>query len=136
MTVNQFDFKTRGDARGNLVAIEGGADVPFEIKRVYYIWGTDFSTSRGLHAHRKLEQALVCLHGSVKIVLDDGKERKEVRLENPARGLYVGRRTWREMKEFSEDAVLLVLASEHYEESDYIRDYDKFLDLVSKGWRE
>lgn len=136
MEVLLFDFPVLGDGRGNLVAIEASADVPFDVKRIYYIWGVGPSICRGLHAHRELEQALICLHGSISIVLDDGYERREVRLDNPACGLYVGKRTWREMKNFTDDAVLLVLASEHFHESDYIRDYDTFLGLVKNGWRE
>lgn len=131
-----FDFSRRGDSRGNLVAVETGLDVPFEVKRVYYIWGTGPGVTRGLHAHRRLEQALICLHGSVTIVLDDGSGRTEIRLDDPSKGLYIGVKTWREMKDFSGEAVLLVLASEHYDEADYIRDYARFLELAAGGWKE
>lgn len=137
MNIKLFEFVKKGDNRGNLVAIEAGIDVPFKIRRVYYVWGSDSSVTRGLHAHRKLEQALVCVHGAVTIILDDGVERKEVRLDDPSRGLYIGRRTWREMKDFSGDAILMVLASEHYEEEeDYIHDYKKFLECAKKDWKE
>ena len=105
-------------------------DLPFEIKRVYYIYDTLPGVRRGYHAHRCLQQILVCVHGSCKIHLDDGCETAEVLLDKPYEGLYISNDTWREMYDFSEGAVLLVLASEHYDEADYIRDYQQFLKLV------
>lgn len=100
--------------------------MPFDVKRVYYIFGTQQGVSRGFHAHKNLKQVAVCVTGKCKMVLDDGKKREEVWLDSPTTGLIIEDLTWREMHNFSEDCVLLVLASEHYDESDYIRDYDEF----------
>lgn len=129
MQVIKYVFQPHGDDRGQLIALEEFNDIPFQIKRVYYMYDTKEGVVRGKHAHKKLEQILVCIHGSCKIRLDNGKERKVVPLEKPCEGLYVGSNMWREMYDFSPDAVLMVLASEVYEEADYIRDYDKFLQL-------
>ena len=97
---------------------------------VYYIYDTAQGVVRGYHAHRKLEQILICIHGTCKIRLDNGHEKKVVPLEKPYEGLYIANNMWREMFDFSPDAVLLVLASELYDESDYIRDYDEFIRFV------
>lgn len=110
-----------------LVALEEFKDIPFEIKRVYYLYDTKESVRRGFHAHKSLEQILICIHGSCKILLDNGTEKKVVALEKPYEGLYIANDIWREMYDFSPDAVLLVLASDFYREEDYIRDYDEFL---------
>jgi len=127
MQVVKYMFQPHGDDRGQLIALEEGSDIPFSIKRVYYMYDTKEGVHRGFHAHRKLEQILVCVSGSCKVLLDNGTERKEVFLEKPYEGLYVSSGMWREMYDFSPDAVLLVLASEPYDEADYIRDYDQFL---------
>ncbi len=131
MQVVKYMFQPHGDSRGQLVALEEFVDIPFRIKRVYYMYDTVAGVVRGRHAHKKLEQILVCIHGNCKIRLDNGKEKKVVPLEKPYEGLYVGSHMWREMFDFSPDAVLMVLASELYDESDYIRDYDEFLRLVA-----
>lgn len=123
-------FQPHGDDRGQLVALEEYTDIPFSTRRVYYMYDTAEGVSRGFHAHKSLEQILVCIHGSCKVTLDNGCERKDVPLERPYEGLYVGPGIWREMHDFSPDAVLLVLASEIYDESDYIRDYDEFLSFI------
>ena len=104
--------------------------VPFEIKRVYYMYDTKKDVHRGFHAHKSLEQILICIHGSCKVLLDNGTEKKIVSLEKPYEGLYIANNMWREMYDFSEDAVLMVLASEYYKEEDYIRDYNEFLRMV------
>ena len=130
MEIKTYRFPPHGDERGQLVALEAMKDIPFRIKRVYYIYDTLPGVVRGKHAHRNLEQILVCVHGSCKVSLDDGCERKEILLDQPTLGLYISNDTWREMYDFSEGAVLLVLASEHYDESDYIRDYSQFLNMV------
>ena len=127
MQVVKYMFQPHGDDRGQLIALEEGSDIPFSIKRVYYMYDTKEGVHRGFHAHRKLEQILVCVSGSCTVLLDNGTERKEVFLEKPYEGLYVSSGMWREMYDFSPDAVLLVLASEPYDEADYIRDYDQFL---------
>ena len=126
-----IDLPDLGDNRGGLIAIESGKQVPFDIKRVYYIYGSDRNKPRGFHAHKKLKQLLVCVAGSCDLVLDDGKSRRSVRLDSPKIGVILGDLVWREMHDFSGNAVLLVLASEYYDESDYVRDYHRFLELVN-----
>ncbi len=130
MQVVKYMFQPHGDDRGQLISLEEYNDIPFRIKRVYYMYDTVADVVRGHHAHKKLQQILVCVHGSCKIRLDNGKEKKVVALEKPYEGLYVSNNMWREMFDFSEDAVLMVFASEVYDESDYIRDYDEFLKFV------
>jgi len=127
MQVIKYALQQHGDERGQLVALEEFKDIPFEIKRVYYMYDTGEGVRRGSHAHKKLEQLLICIHGSCKILLDNGEEKKVVLLEKPYEGLYISNDMWREMYDFSSDAVLLVLASDYYDEEDYIRDYDTFL---------
>ena len=131
MQVIKYAFQQHGDERGQLIALEELKDIPFEIKRVYYMYDTKEDVHRGYHSHRTLEQTLICIHGSCKVLLDNGKEQKVVSLEKPYEGLYVGADIWREMYEFSGDAVLMVLASEYYNESDYIRNYEEFLAVVN-----
>ena len=126
------NFPPLGDDRGSLVALEAQKTVPFEIKRVYYIFGTQEGVARGFHAHRNLKQVAVCVTGKCRMVLDNGKQREEAWLDSPTKGLLIGDLVWREMYDFSENCVLLVLASEHYDESDYIRDYDEFLLVIKK----
>ena len=130
MEIKKFNFSSHGDDRGQLVAIEGGQDLPFDVNRVYYIYDTLPGVRRGFHAHLDLQQVLLCVHGSCMIHLDDGFETAEVLLDKPNEGLYISNNMWREMYDFSDDAVLLVLASNHYDEADYIRDYDVFLRMV------
>ena len=132
MQVVKYVFQPHGDSRGQLVALEEFRDIPFRIKRVYYMYDTGAGVVRGRHAHRSLEQILVCIHGSCKILLDNGREKKIVPLERPYEGLYVANDMWREMYDFSPDAVLLVLASEPYDDKDYIRDYDEFLKFIEE----
>ncbi len=132
MQVVKYAFQQHGDERGQLVALEEMKDIPFNIKRVYYMYDTGEGVRRGYHAHKSLEQILICIHGTCKILLDDGTEKKIVPLEKPYEGLYVSNAMWREMFDFSPDAVLMVLASEYYEEEDYIRDYDEFLKYVEE----
>lgn len=119
-----------GDDRGSLVAVETQQDLPFELKRVYYIFGTKEGVERGFHAHKNLQQVAVAVRGSCTMVLDDGREKTEVLLNDPTQGLYIGSMLWRVMKNFSEDCVLLVFADQHYTESDYIRNYDDFLNEI------
>lgn len=132
MKVVKYVFQQHGDDRGQLVALEEMKDIPFRIKRVYYMYDTVKGVRRGGHAHRSLEQILICVHGSCKVQLDDGKDKKIVSLEKPYEGLYLANNIWREMYDFSEDAVLMVLASQLYDETDYIRNYDAFLESVGK----
>ncbi|MGP4715566.1 sugar 3,4-ketoisomerase [Psychrobacter sp. T6-6] len=124
--IQWVDFPSLGDERGSLVALEADKTVPFGVKRVYYIFATQQNVARGFHAHYNLKQVAICVTGKCRMVLDDGRTREEVWLDSPTKGLLIGDLVWREMHDFSEDCVLLVLASEHYDEGDYIRDYDKF----------
>lgn len=132
MQVIKYAFQQHGDQRGMLVAIEEYKDIPFEVKRVYYMYDTRKEVHRGFHAHKNLEQVLICVNGSCKVKLDNGVETKIVSLEKPYEGLYVSNNIWREMYDFAENTVLMVLASNYYDEEDYIRDYDKFLEFVKK----
>ena len=120
----------KGDERGGLVAIEQLRDVPFAVARVYYLFGTVAGVTRGLHAHRALQQVVVAVRGSCTMLLDDGARRDDVRLDDPALGLTLPPMVWHEMSDFSDDCVLLVLADAPYDEADYIRDYNRFLELV------
>ena len=129
--IRTISLKPLGDDRGSLVALEANKSVPFDIKRVYYIFGTQQGVSRGYHAHKNLKQLAVCVTGSCRFVLDDGNSREEVILDDSTKGLIIDDLTWREMHDFSSDCVLLVLASEHYDENDYIRDHQEFLNLVN-----
>ena len=123
-------FPIIGDNRGSLIALEAFENIPFDIKRVYYVFDTLSGVSRGFHAHRNLKQVLICVKGSCRILLDDGNSKDNLILDNPQSGLFIEGLVWHEMHDFSEDCVLLVLASDHYDESDYVRDYDNFLELV------
>lgn len=133
MKTNPIEFTSKGDERGWLVALENLKDVPFEIRRVYYIYGTKGNFRRGKHAHRNLTQLAVCVAGSCRFLLDDGKERREYLLNRNTLGLRIGSMVWREMYDFSPDCVLLVLANQLYDDGDYIRDYQEFLKLAAAG---
>ncbi|MCA4815115.1 sugar 3,4-ketoisomerase [Acinetobacter towneri] len=130
--IQWIHFPPLGDERGSLVALETGKTVPFDIKRVYYIFATQKDVARGFHAHKNLKQIAVCVTGKCRMVLDNGKIRQDAWLDSPTKGLLISDLVWREMHDFSQDCVLLVLASEHYDESDYIRDYQDFLNKVIK----
>ena len=127
MKITKFRFPKYISEVGELVALEALKDVPFKIKRIYYIYGVNEGVKRGLHAHKQLEQVLICIHGSCRIKLDNGKSKTDILLDDSAEGLFIGNLIWREMYEFSRDAVLLVLASEYYDAEDYIYNYDEFL---------
>jgi hypothetical protein len=120
------------DPRGDLTFIEGGNHVPFEIKRVYYIYNVPADSVRGGHAHRDLEQVVFALSGSFRMTVDDGRKRQEHYLRNPRKGIYMSRLVWREIDQFSQGAVCMVLASHAFDETDYLRDYDEFLAVVRK----
>ncbi len=122
-----FKFLSINSKYGNLTPIEELVDVPFDIKRIYYITKVPQDISRGFHAHRKLHQVLICLNGSVKIKVKSPKEETEFILDNTSVGLYIGPYIWREMYDFSENTVLLVLASDYYKEDDYIRNIDFYM---------
>ncbi|MFQ1970809.1 sugar 3,4-ketoisomerase [Aeromonas veronii] len=130
MHIKIVPLQTHGDERGSLVSLEEGSNIPFEVKRVYYVFNTKDGVRRGFHAHKTLKQVAIAVRGSCRFVLDDGKERIEVTLDNPAQGLVIESFMWREMYDFTADCVLMVLADQHYDESDYIRDYNDFLEEV------
>jgi dTDP-4-dehydrorhamnose 3,5-epimerase-like enzyme len=127
MDIKLIDLQTHGDDRGSLIAIEEQVNIPFAIKRVYYKFDTLEGVRRGFHAHKDLKQVAIVLKGSCKFLLDDGKERTEILLNNPAQGLCIESMIWREMFDFSADCILMVLADKLYDEPDYIRDYNQFL---------
>ena len=130
--VKLVNFKKYTDERGNLIPIEFPKNLPFEIKRIYYIYGVPNNLERGFHSHRDLEQILISLGGSVKIKTKTPFEEEIYCLSDPSTALYIGPYMWREMYDFSPDAVLLVLASEYYTEDDYIRNYEDFLNFVKE----
>lgn len=124
------EFKVLGDHRGQLVALEANRQIPFDVKRVFYIYGTQEGVPRGNHSHYKTKQFLVAVNGSCKVTLDNGKEKETFDLNKPNLGLFQDALIWGTMHDFSSDCVLMVLADEYYDESDYIRDYDMFLEEV------
>lgn len=129
-----IEFKEFGDEKGNLVVAEGsGFDVPFDIRRVFYIYGSAPDIKRGNHANRYTKFVLINVAGSSKVLVDDGDKKEVIVLDRPRMGLYLGTMVWKEMYDFSPDSVLLVLASEHYIENEYIRDYDAFCAEVKQG---
>jgi len=127
MDIARIPFQIHGDSRGMLVALEGMRDVPFDIRRVYYIFATRDEVRRGQHAHRTLTQLAIAVRGSVTFLLDDGTGPAEVTLDDPASGVLIGPMVWRELHHFSEDCVVMVLADQHYDPTDYIADYEQFL---------
>jgi hypothetical protein len=122
-----IDLPKISDPRGNLSFIEGGQHIPFGIERVYYLYDVPGGSDRGSHAHKNLHQFVVAMSGSFDVVLDDGKEKKRFHLNRSYYGLYVCPMMWRDLDNFSSGGVCMVLASEHYDEADYIRDYDQFI---------
>lgn len=132
MQIKLIPLQAHGDDRGSLIALEEGKNIPFPVKRVYYLFNTKEGVRRGLHAHKALKQVAIAVRGSCRFVLDDGSEREEVLLDNPAQGLLIESFMWREMHDFSDDCVLMVLASDIYDEDDYIRDYQNFLKEIEK----
>lgn len=125
-----LEFGDLGDERGKLVVVEGAMDIPFEIKRVFYIYGSDSSVIRGQHANRDSEFVLINVSGSSKVRVDNGFEEEIIELNRPRMGLYLPTMVWKDMYDFSEDSVLLVLANTHYDGNEYIRDYDEYLKEV------
>lgn len=128
-----IEFPRIRDYRGNLSFIEGTRHVPFEIKRVYYLYDVPGGESRAGHAHRQLESVIIAINGSFDVVLDDGRQKKVHRLCRANEGLYLCRGVWRELENFTSGSVCLVLASENYDEGDYYRDYSDFLKAVEQG---
>ena len=132
--VRMLEFPQRGDERGHLVIVEGNQDIPFEIKRAFYIYGSDAEVVRGQHANRKTEFVLINVAGTSKVKVMDGEGNEAIYcLNRPHTGVYLPTMVWKEMYDFSEDSVLLVLASEHYDAAEYIRSYDDFVTAVAEG---
>lgn len=127
-----LEFPEMGDERGNLVVIEGNEDIPFEIKRVFYMYGTDSNMIRGSHANKKSKFVLINVAGSTKIKLDDGFSTIVIDLNKPRMGVYIPAMLWKDMYDFSEDAVLLCLSNEHYDSDEYIRDYEEYKKLITE----
>ncbi|WP_369529840.1 sugar 3,4-ketoisomerase [Acinetobacter schindleri] len=127
--IQWIHFPPLGDERGSLVALEAKRNVPFDIKRVYYIFGTQKGIARGFHAHKNLKQVAVCVAGKCRMVMEDGRNKESIWLDSPTQGILITTE-WHEMHDFSEDCVLLVLASEHYDENDYIRHYEDFVKIA------
>lgn len=125
-----INFQTLGDKRGSLIAIEGEKTIPFPIRRIYYIYRTEPGIERGFHAHKKLHQVAVAVSGCCEMLLDDGKSRTVVKLDSPEKGVLIKPGMWREICNFSPNCILLVLADQYYDESDYIRDYDQFIKWI------
>ncbi|EKZ9487297.1 sugar 3,4-ketoisomerase [Enterobacter hormaechei] len=130
MKIDLIPFQKHGDERGMLVALEQAKNVPFEIKRVYYMFGTQTNVRRGYHAHKKLRQLAIPVSGSCRFHLDNGLEKIDILLDDASQGLLIEPSVWHEMYDYSSDCILLVLASDAYDESDYIRSYDEFLASV------
>jgi dTDP-4-dehydrorhamnose 3,5-epimerase-like enzyme len=127
MEIRWIDLYKKNDYRGDLIIAEAEKNIPFAIKRVYCLTNLN-DEPRGFHAHRNLQQVVVCLSGNCQFLMDDGLEKKVVRLDQSTSGLWVDKMIWHEMFDFSEDCVLMVLASDHYDEADYIRNYTRFLE--------
>lgn len=136
MDIKLINFQKFDDKRGSLVVAEYEKEIPFLVRRVYYIHSVPRGEKRGFHSHKRLKQVYIAIHGSCEVMLTSGKEKKNIVLSDPAVGLYIGHDAWREIYNFSEDAVLLVLASEEYSEDDYIRKYDDFITSVQEDkWK-
>ncbi len=128
-----LEFSDFGDERGSLVVAEGsGKDIPFEIKRVFYMYGSTSEVVRGQHANRRTEFVLINVSGTSRVKVDNGYETDIIELNRPRMGLYLPTMLWKDMYDFSKDSVLLVLASEHYDGSEYIRDYEQYLKEIGK----
>ena len=127
-----IELNQRGDERGYLTVIEAQNNIPFDIKRVYFLTSLSSDLPRGFHAHKELEQLAVCLVGSCKVMLDNGKVKEWVTLDSPSKALRIEPRIWHEMHDFSKDCVFLVVASDFYDETDYIRDYQLFLEQAKQ----
>ncbi len=129
--VKHIQLNPIGDKRGQLISLEENKTVPFSIKRVYYLLNTKEGMARGFHAHKNLKQVAVCVRGSCRFILDNGKSRQSVVLNDASKGILIEELIWREIHDFTPDSILLVLASEHYDESDYIRNYQKFMEFTN-----
>lgn len=131
-----LSFPELGDERGSLVVVEGGMAIPFDIKRIFYIYGSDSEVVRGSHANLRSEFVLINVSGTSKVKVDNGYESCVVELNKPRMGLYLKNNVWKEMYDFSPDSVLLVLSNEHYDGEEYIRDYETYLEMVKRANEE
>ncbi|MEY8523065.1 WxcM-like domain-containing protein [bacterium 1XD8-76] len=131
--IKLLEWKDLGDERGNLVVVEGNMDIPFEIKRIFYIYGSDDTVVRGQHANRISEFVMINVCGTSRVKVDNGAESRIIELNRPRMGLYLKNNVWKDMYDFSPDSILLVLASEHYDEKEYIRDYREYLKYMKKA---
>lgn len=132
--VELLEFSQHGDDRGHLVVVEGQKDVPFDVKRIFYIYGSDAEVVRGQHANRRSEFVLINVAGTSKVRVRDGKGNEAIFcLNRPHTGIYLPQMVWKDMYDFSSDSVLLCLSSEHYDPQEYIRDYDEFVKIVNEG---
>ena len=127
--VKLLNLRTFIEPDGNLVPIESGHDIPFDIKRIFYVYGVKGQDDRGKHAHYKTKQVLICLSGEIEVVVDDGDHRKKYKLTKPHQAIYIPEMIWDEQRYMSENSVLLVLSNTHYNSKDYIEDYDNFLEI-------
>jgi len=132
-TIKELKLNSFSDERGSLIAIEAEKDVPFKINRTYYMYNLSANNPRGFHAHKNLEQFVICLQGSCQIKLDDGFKENHFTLDSPKKGLIIRKLIWREMYNFKDNCILMVLASHHYDEDDYIRNYNDFIDHIRSG---
>lgn len=128
-----LNFKDLGDERGKLVVIEGSKDIPFDIARAFYIYGSDSTVVRGQHANRESEFILVNVAGTSKVMITDGSRKEIVELDKPMKAVYIPKMMWKEMYDFSPDSVLLVLANTHYDGKEYIRNYDEYLEIMNSA---
>ena len=131
--IDLIDFKSLGDERGQLFSLEAKQNIPFDIKRVYYMFGMQGDVPRGFHAHKVLQQVAICIKGSCKMIMDDGKAKEEVVIDKPNTGIMIDKLIWHEMHDFSEDCILMVIASDLYDESDYLRNYNDFSNFVGNS---
>ena len=135
-SVEMIDFQQRGDERGHLVVVEESKDIPFELKRIFYMYGSDGNVVRGQHANRKTEFVLINVAGSSKVLVKDGLGNEELYVLDKAHsGIYIPKMIWKDMYDFSSDSILLVLASEYYDNSEYIRDYDEYKRIMKREYK-
>lgn len=131
MRYSLIKFKVHGDHNGKLIALEKNDDFPFDIKRVYYIFDSSKDVIRGKHAHKNLQQVIICARGECDFIIDDGSVREKIKLNDPSQGLYLNSCVWREFSNFSSDCLIIVLASEYYNKDDYIHNYDEFIKICA-----
>ncbi len=130
--VQMIKFDQLGDEKGHLVVLEGMKDIPFDIKRIFYIYGSDADIVRGQHANRKSQFVLINVSGTSKVKVYDGKSEKVYDLDEPHLGIYLPKMVWKDMYDFSQDSVLLVLSNESYDPDEYVRDFDEYLSIIEK----